>query len=375
MSDAALPATVADVPTPCLLVDIDKVKRNCKRMTDTARNMGVQLRPHVKTHKTIEGGDITTAGTRRKIVVATLNEAEFFAANGYDDILYGFPISKEKLPRCQKLANQLSEFHIMYDSVEAMQWVKDTPLNPDKKWSVIMKVDTGYGRAGVLWDSDDVVTVAKAAVDADNVKFLGIYTHCGSSYDCTGVDELKKFGTTNTDRLTTVRDKLKSAGIACETVGTGSTPSCSKPADNMAALTEFHPGNYIFYDYEHVRIGACTLDDVAVRVATRVISHKPSKNQLVTNSGFTSVSHDGIKQIGEEFCVVQGHPNLRLVEMSQEHGKIRPATGDLDFGEYPLGTMLFLYPYHSCATAYNHPLYYVHSGEKIVGVWRPTRGW
>lgn len=53
MSEAALPATVADVPTPCLLVDIDKVKRNCKRMTDTARNMGVQLRPHVKTHKTM----------------------------------------------------------------------------------------------------------------------------------------------------------------------------------------------------------------------------------------------------------------------------------------------------------------------------------
>ncbi|XP_046573479.1 D-threo-3-hydroxyaspartate dehydratase-like isoform X2 [Haliotis rubra] len=372
MSDNALPATVADVPTPCLLVDIDKVKRNCQRMIDTARNMGVQLRPHIKTHKSIEGADIATAGTRRKIVVSTLNEAEFFAANGYDDILYGFPISKENVPRCQKLTNQLSEFHIMYDSVEALQWVKDAPLNTDKKWSVILKIDTGYGRAGVVWDSDDVITVAKAAVDADNVKFLGIYTHCGSSYDCTGVEELKKFGATNTDRLITVRDKLKAAGIACETVGTGSTPSCSHPADNMAALTEFHPGTYFFCDYEQVRIGACTLDDVAVRVATRVVSHKPSKKQLVTNSGHTSLSHCGQKEAGDEFCVVQGHPNLRLVRLCQEHGMMQPVTSDID---YPLGTMLFVYPYSSGVTAAHHPVYYVHSGEKIVGMWRPTRGW
>ncbi|TNN48205.1 D-threo-3-hydroxyaspartate dehydratase [Liparis tanakae] len=83
--------------TPALVVDLDKVKRNAERMIDRCQNLGVQLRPHMKTHKTLECADIMTGGSRRCIVVSTLAEADFYADHGFDDILYAYSLPFDKV--------------------------------------------------------------------------------------------------------------------------------------------------------------------------------------------------------------------------------------------------------------------------------------
>ncbi|KAH9524653.1 hypothetical protein Btru_027440, partial [Bulinus truncatus] len=89
--------TVRDLPSPCFLVDLKKVKRNCDAMIDRCKELQVQLRPHTKTHKTVEAAILQTNGTKKCIAVSTLAEAEFYAHSGFDDILLAYPITESKI--------------------------------------------------------------------------------------------------------------------------------------------------------------------------------------------------------------------------------------------------------------------------------------
>ncbi|CAB1326848.1 unnamed protein product, partial [Coregonus sp. 'balchen'] len=106
-----------------------------------------------------------------------------------------------------------------------------------------------------------------------------------------------------------------------------------KPISDMAKLSEVHPGNYVFF-------AVC----------------------------------DWFVQSGGRGCQgsEQGH---RLLSMTQEHGRVEPLSGQLDYSQYPLGTLLTIIPYHACATAMMHPVYYIHSEGRLMGKWTPTRGW
>ena len=114
--------------TPGLVVDIEKLKENVQEMISKSKDRGVGLRPHIKTHKTIEGAfyqiygdDIIDKRMERmnseecKITVSTLGEARFYADFGFQDILYAVPLSCNKLEQAYQLTRQIKHFHIMFD--------------------------------------------------------------------------------------------------------------------------------------------------------------------------------------------------------------------------------------------------------------------
>ncbi|KAF2361151.1 D-serine dehydratase-like domain [Trinorchestia longiramus] len=168
----------------------------------------------------------------------------------------------------------------------------------------------------------------------------------------------------------------KKIGVRFPSVGVGSTPSCSHPSPLMAQLTELHPGNYIFYDVQQQQLGSCKEEDIAVAVATRITGHYPRRNQMLIDCGFTALTKQGWGKLATGYGVVRGHPHLKLCAMDQEHGFLQPLGPEkLDFSRYPVGTMLFILPYHSCATAAQFSQYLVVEDGVVVDEWRPTRGW
>ncbi|KAL8564319.1 hypothetical protein ACOMHN_004376 [Nucella lapillus] len=371
-------STLAEVFTPCFLVDIDRLKNNTQRMLDTCRRLNVDLRPHMKTHKTVEGAEIMTGGTRRKIVCSTLAECEMYADNGFDDILLAFPITAEKIIRCAALTNRLESFHVFMSGVEGVKCLQEgtSLLTDGRHWSVFLELDCGYKRTGFLWDGPELLDTALLIHQSPRLQLQGLYTHCGMSYTKVTPDQRAADQKTLVDRLTKAADRLRSAGIKVPVVGTGSTPTCSLPESVLSTLDEFHPGNYVFYDLEHVLLGACRQEDIAGCVATRVVCRRPETNTLIVDCGFTGLSHDGREQVGDDFCTIRGHPHLRLFNMSQELGKIRAKEGEnINWNDYPVGTMLFIDPFHSCATANSFGQYIVHSGQKVVDFWKPVKGW
>ncbi|XP_068605061.1 D-serine dehydratase [Brachionichthys hirsutus] len=360
--------------SPALLVDADKVKRNAQRMKDRCLELGVQLRPHMKTHKTLEGADIMTGGSRRCIVVSTLAEACFYGDRGFDDILYAYSLPFDKVERCAALSERLDLFQVLVDHPEALERLTKRRLRDGRRWHVWLKLDCSNGRAGVLPSDPGAVKLAQAIAEAEGVELTGVYAHCGNTYNCKGVEQIQAVAQETTESTLQFMEKLKAVGITCKS-SIGSTPSCSHPVKDMSRLSEVHPGNYVFYDVQQSLIGSCSLEDVAVRVLTRVIGHCPHRNQLLVDCGWCGLSLDGAGKLRTGYAVIEGHPDLKLVSMTQEHGRVEPVSGALDFSSYPLGTPLMLIPYHACATAMMHPVYHVHSAGRLLGQWTPTRGW
>ncbi|XP_056149621.1 D-serine dehydratase isoform X1 [Lampris incognitus] len=366
--------TITDLCTPALVVDVDIVKRNAQRMTERFLKMGVQLRPHMKTHKTLECADIMTGGSRRCIVVSTLAEASFYADHGFDDILYAYSVPFDKVERSAALSERLTLFQVLLDHPDALEQLRKRPLRDRRPWHVWLKLDCGNGRAGILHSEPEAMQLAQAISETEGVELTGVYAHCGNTYNCRGIEEIQAVAQETTTFVLQFMDKLKAVGISCKS-SIGSTPSCSHPVKDMACLSEVHPGNYVFYDVQQSVIGSCSLEDVAVRVLTRVIGHCPHRNQLLIDCGWTGISLDGAGKLPTGYAMIEGQPNLKLVSMTQEHGRVEPISDMLDHSKYPLGSLLTLIPYHSCATASMHPVYHIHSGGRLVGKWLPARGW
>ena len=188
-------------------------------------------------------------------MVSTLNEAEMYADNGFDDILYGYPLSEHHMQRNFQLASKLDQYHVMINSLKSVETLVAHDPPKSKKWSVYLKIDVGYSRAGIPFgDKAQILNVAKKLNDhKEKVELQGLYAHCGNSYQGSNDEEVKYYRDQSILRINEVAEVLKDKGVPVKHQGTGSTPSCSQDvSDNPAYnnLTEIHPGNYAFYDIQ-----------------------------------------------------------------------------------------------------------------------------
>ena len=136
-----------------------------------------------------------------------------------------------------------------------------------------------------------------------------------------------------------------------------------------------HPGNYLYYDVTQRELGACTVDDIAVRVLTRVVGHYPKSNTLLVDCGWTGTSAQGA---AHGYGLFPAHPELRVLNLKQECGEVSSADGaPLDYARYPIGSLLELAPWHSCAATHQHRVVHVvaDDGETVEGEWAICKGW
>lgn len=315
-----------------------------------------------------------TNNTRRCIVVSTLKEAEFFADGGFDDITYAMLFTEEKIPRLQTLAQRLEEFHVVLDTEEGVKLLEKQPLDGGKKWSVYLFVDVGDQREGAWWSADSTINVAKLLDKSPAIRFQGIYTHEGHSYNARTPQQIEEVSDQTADRLLHLASRLKELGVECKELAFGSTPTGSFPGKKVQQLTEMHPGNFIFYDLTQMVIGSCGLDDLAVRVMTRVIGRYPGRKQIVIDAGWTALSKHGPLENGS-YSLFQGYPGLLLRTLNQEVGAVDIDTKQHSMDEFPVGKRLFLYPYHACSTCAMHRRYYVHRRDDVISTWQPCSNW
>lgn len=337
---------------------------------------GCELRPHVKTTKTVEGALLQTGGSKRRITVSTLAEAGFFADAGFDDILYAVPLTVDKLPEAASLSRRLGAFHLIVDNrstVDAL--LSQPPPSAHKQWSVFLMVDCGYHRDGVDPEDEGSVTLAKRLEDAATCTFAGVYTHGGHSYDASSTSEVRRIAGVERDSVTRFAARLRGAGVPCPVVGVGSTPTCSLPPPHLDGVDEMHPGNYIYNDVTQATLGACAAADIAVRVLTRVVGHYPKQNMLLVDMGWTGCSAQGAES---GYGALLEARDLKVKLLKQEAGEVVSADGaPIDFGKYPIGTILQLAPWHSCAATQQHQVIHALDGDHrtIVDTWQICKGW
>lgn len=340
-----------------------------------AERSAVVFRPHVKTHKSPEIGLLQFGGRPGPITVSTLAEAEMFAGNGFDDITYAFPIAIDKLERAAALAKKI-RLHLLFDHRDALVAAIAYARSNGVRFSLWLKVDCGYHRAGVDPEDPESLRLALDAAVAPEIDFQGFLTHAGHSYSARSAEEIVAIAREETSVLNRFRNSFEQAGGRRLPISVGSTPTCSL-VDRFEDCDEVRPGNYVFYDWFQSRLGSCTADDIAAMVLAEVVGVYPAPKKILLNAGALALSKDlggthlGDSGYGAVMTLDRQVLAMEIFSISQEHGQVRGAGAET----MRVGDRLLIAPNHSCLTAAMFDRYYVVDGDEVVEQLVPSRGW
>ena len=337
--------------TPHLLIDVLRMRRNIEKMSGIARELGVRLRPHVKTHKipTIarEQLEVGAAG----ITVAKVSEAEVMAGAGIQGIFIAYPlVTVSKIERALRLSEWIN-LTVGVDSLEGARLLSEMAASSGQTLDVRLEVDTGLKRTGVI--RSEAVELASKIATLENLNLTGIYTYRGAVLeDGSPTLDLKKAGLEEGELMVSLAEQIREQGIDIEDVSLGSTPTAAF-AGEVEGVTEIRPGTYIFYDRMQTRLGACSPEECAATVVVTVVS-RPAKDLAIIDGGSKTFATDvppdreplNLKGFGQ----IVDHPDAVLERLTEEHGMLRiPGDHDLRVGE-----TIRIVPNHVCSTVNLH---------------------
>src|SRR5438128_8411341 len=359
-----------DLETPALLLHLDVVERNLTRMAERARRLGVRLRPHAKTHKCVELARLQARHGAEGLTVATLVEAEVFTRAGFADLTWAFPLDPRHIAHARRIVQAHgATLRVVVDALAAATALAGSGLH------VWLKVDCGYHRAGVDPASPYALEVARELGRERGLAFDGILSHSGHAYRTTNRREAARVAEEERRVMVGFAERLRGEGIAVREISVGSTPSMAAVED-LTGVTEARPGNYVFYDRTMVLIGCCAPEDVGVTVLASVVSHQPGASYFIVDAGALALSKDaGPAHVGPPAMgAVQGHPELSMAALSQEHGLIRAESRAAIDGRFKVGERIEIVPNHSCLTVAHFDEYHVVENGRVADRWRIARG-
>ncbi|NMK44633.1 DSD1 family PLP-dependent enzyme [Achromobacter sp. Bel] len=378
------PTSLDSLDTPCLLLDETRMMRNIQRLNALMAGHGVQLRPHLKTPKSIDVARRVMASPQGPAAVSTLQEAEQFAAAGVTDLLYAVGVSPSKLDRVLALREKGVDLTVVVDSVEAAQAVAARATATGGPVPTLIEIDCDGHRAGVQpGDHGHLLSIARVLHAAGCLR--GVMTHAGESYGCRSAEAIADMAEQERWAAVSCAEAIRQAGLPCPVVSVGSTPTAHF-ARHLDGVTEVRAGVYVFFDLVMAGLGVCTVDDIAATVLTTVIGHQADKGWILVDAGWMAMSRDRgtakqpVDQLYGLVCDIDGevYPDLLLAETNQEQGIITLRAGsDARLPDLPLGTKLRIMPNHACATCAQHDAYQVvRLGEPgVVARWERFRGW
>ncbi len=326
--------------TPCVVVDINRLRYNIEDMASFASSRGLKLRPHIKAHKTVEIAHMQIDAGASGITVSKLGEAEVMFKAGIVDILLAYPlIGPEKLTRARALLQAGCRLSFVVDSVEGAQALSQ--LNAASSVDVLVEVDSGLERCGLL-PGRGLVEYCCWLVQQPGIRLRGILTHAGHVYACSNAAEVEKIGKNEGSVMVAAADSLRQAGIDVEVVSIGATPTV-KHGGLIPGVTEIRPGNYVFYDAMQVALGVVPLERCSLAVESTVVS-RPTPQRAVIDAGAKVLALDTGAHGNK---LLSGHgilpnPSWKLTRLSEEHGIIEGAT-------LPgIGEKVKIVPNHAC---------------------------
>jgi D-serine deaminase-like pyridoxal phosphate-dependent protein len=363
---------LADLPTPCLVLDRTILNRNIRTMAGALSRLGVPLRPHMKTAKCIEVARLATSGQPGGITVSTLAEAEYFFGHGITDILYAVGITPQKLEHACRLNAEGAHIIVITDDQAMAERIAAQPSPPP----TLIEIDSGEERGGVHPDSDILLDLAARLGPC----LAGVMTHAGHSYAGRSVGDIERIAEAERAAVTRAAARLREAGHAIRIVSAGSSPT-ARHAENMAGVTEIRAGVYMFGDLFQAEIETHGADAIAVTVLTSVIGRRPGR--ILVDAGGLALSkdrsteataHDYGYGLALDIDGTRGLGHAIVRKAYQEHGVI-----ELDPShkvDLPIGARVRIAPNHTCMTAAAHDRYFVVDGEQdVVAIWHRVNGW
>ena len=370
------------IDTPSLCLDLDRLDHNLRRMQARADALGVALRPHVKTHKCAQIALQQRDLGAHRITVSTLKEAEFFFAQGFEDILYAVAVAPQKLPRALALQQAGCRLTLLVDGVAGALAVAAFCAAQGQALDVMLEVDTDGHRAGLAPEGEDLL--AAAAALTPHARLAGVMTHAGGSYALHEPAALAAAAEQERAGCVRAAERLRAAGYTCPAVSVGSTPTALS-AKSLVGVTELRAGVYSFFDLVMLGTGVCSREELALSVRSTVIGHQAERQRVLIDAGWMAMSRDRGTQgqacdwgYGALRDAASGRwlETLQFVSANQEHGVLQAAPGVDVRQAFPVGMVLDILPNHACATAAQFDAYtLLRHGAPTGERWPRLNGW
>jgi D-serine deaminase-like pyridoxal phosphate-dependent protein len=347
---------IADLDTPAVLIDIDRVEANLQRAQAHATAEGYALRPHIKTHKLPRFARRQVELGAVGITAQKLGEAEVMADAGIADIFLPYNIlGPKKLARLKAL-NERVTLSVTADSPDTLVGYAAT-FSSGKPLTVLIECDTGMGRCGVQTPAA-ALALARTIMASPGLEFHGLMTYpAAGKYKAAAA------------WLAEAKALFDAAGIAMPVITTGGTPDIWH-ADEAGVATEYRPGTYIYMDRSQVAAGAASYDDCALTVLATVVSH-PTSGRAIIDAGSKALTSDLLGLVGHGY--IPAYPEAKIVGLSEEHGTL-DVSAYADGGP-KIGEQIAIIPNHCCpVTNLFDRVHLVRGGELVETVAVAARG-
>jgi D-serine deaminase-like pyridoxal phosphate-dependent protein len=351
-----------DLPTPCMLVDQEIFEANLRKMATHCRSTGIQLRGHVKVHKSTEIAKRQIALGGIGVTCATVAECELMAGVGIHNILLTRqPTSKNNIGRTIALAKHDPTFGTVVDDPLAAEWLETAAAAENLKLRTVVDVYAGLTRHGIE-EGTSALELAKRVDRSKSLKLVGMMGYAGAAAHTHGFSERMKRSREDTAGMLETVAAARAAGLPIEIVTGGSTGTYNIDSESKG-LTELQAGSFVFMDTLYREIGG--KDDphafgdfgMALTVMTSVISQRHA-NRCTIDAGNKAL----LKPTDQ----VKGRPEVKVENQGAEYGIL--AWNDADRA-FKLGERVEIYPSNLDMSTNVYDRYYVTRGEQIVDVW------
>ena len=361
---AAVGMDEADIQTPCLILDLDALERNVKKMGDYAKAHNMRHRSHGKMHKSVDVQNLQEElGGAIGVCCQKVSEAEVFVRGGIKDVLVSNQVrNPAKIERLANLPKLGATITVCVDDVDNVAELSAAATKAGTELNCYIEIDCGAGRCGVT-TTEAVVEIAKAIDAAENLKFTGIQAYQGAMQHMDSFSDRKAKTQIAIDQVQEAIDALTEIGLKPEFVSGGGTGSYYFES-NSGVFNELQCGSYAFMDADYGRIldeDGNRIDagewENALFILTSVMSHAKTDKAIV-DAGLKAQSVDS----GLPF--IYGRDDVEYVKCSDEHGVVSDPNGVLKINE-----KLKLVPGHCDPTCNVHDFYIGVRNGKVETVW------
>ncbi len=361
----ALPGMAeADIQTPCLILDLDALERNIKKMGDYAAAHGMRHRVHGKMHKSVDVAKLQESlGGACGVCCQKVSEAEVFARGGIRDVLVSNQVrDPQKIDRLARIPLLGARAICCVDDPSNIAGLSAAATRHGTVIECLVEIDCGAGRCGVTTTSE-VLALARAIDAADGLKFAGIQAYQGAMQHLDHYADRKAKIAVAVAMVKDAVDTLAAEGITCDIVGGGGTGSYYFESTS-GVYNELQCGSYAFMDADYGRIldeNGNRIDrgewENALFILTSVMSHTKADKAIV-DAGLKAQSVDS------GLPVIYGRDDVEYVKCSDEHGVVADPEGILAINE-----KLRLVPGHCDPTCNVHDWYVGLRDGKVEVVW------
>ncbi len=359
------PRTKADLPTPALLVDLDRLEANIAAMARHCRRSGCQIRPHAKTHKCPEIARMQVAAGAVGISTATVAEAEAMVRAGLPGVLLTSPIvDPGKVGRMVDLIRAGGDILMAVGHPRQVELLVEAVGSSSTKVNVLIDLDVGDHRFGII-PGAPALDLAHQISRHPAFQIRGVQAYLGAAAHIVGFEARQTASRAALEQAVATFEQLRQAGFPVEFLSGGSTGTYNIDSQ-LSIPVELQSGSYVFMDNEYRAIGGQSspiYDDFqrSLTVLTTVISTTHA-DRVTVDAGIKSFSTD-TPYLPEP----KTHPGLTYAFHGDEFGRLTSSYPEVPLP--PIGTRIEFYTPHCDPTTHLYDRIYATRGDQIEAIW------